>query len=47
MHGFMCGLGNLIIAHVHRLRAIKRARDRVALSTVTELDAAQDDRRKF
>ena len=35
MHGFMCGLGNQIIAHAHCLRAFNRARDRVALSTVT------------
>jgi len=41
------GLGNQIIAHTHRLRAFIRARDRVALSTVTVLDAAQDDRREF
>ena len=47
MRGFMCGLGNQIIAHAHRLRAFNHARDRVALSTVSALDAAQDDRREF
>jgi len=41
----MCGLGNQIVAHAHRLRAFNCARDRVALSTVTALDAAQNDRR--
>jgi len=43
----MCGLGNQIVAHAHRLRAFNLARDRVALSTVTALDAAQDNRREF
>ena len=47
MRGFMCGLGNQIIAHAHCLRVFNSARDRVALSTVTVLDAAQDDRREF
>ena len=47
MHGFMCGLGNQIIAYAHRLRAFNHAKDRVALSTVTALDAAQNDRREF
>jgi len=47
MHGFMCGLGNQTIARAHRLRVCNCARDRVAMSTVTALDAAQVDRKEF
>jgi len=43
----LCVVGNQIIAHAHCLRVFNRARDRVALSTVTALDAAQDDMREF
>ena len=39
MRGFMHGLGDQINAHTHHLRAFYHARDRVALSTVTALDA--------
>jgi len=45
MHGFTCGLGNQTIARAHHLRVCNCARDRVAMSTVTALDAAQVDRK--
>ena len=43
----MCGLCmvwviKLLPTHAHHLRAFYHARDRVALSTVTALDAAQE-----
>ena len=47
MHGFMCGLRNQTIARAHRLRVCNCARDRVAMSAVTVLDAAQVDRKEF
>jgi len=46
MCGFMRGLGNQIITHAHHLGAFIHARDRVALLTVTALDAAQDGRKE-
>jgi len=46
MRGCMRGLGNRIIAHAHHLGAFIHARDRVALLTVTVLDAAQDGRKE-
>jgi len=45
MCGFMCGLGNQIIAHAHHLGAFICARDRLALLTITALDA-QDGRKE-
>ena len=43
----MHGLGDQIIAHTRHLRAFYHAKDRLALSTVIALDAAQDDRKEF
>jgi len=42
----MHSLGNRIIAHARHLGAFIHARDRVALLTVTALDAAQDGRKE-
>ena len=47
MHGFMCGLGNRIITYACHLKTFNRARDRVALLTVTVLDAIQVVRKEF
>ena len=44
MRGFMRGFGNRIIAHARRL--VLEHVVRVALLTVTALDAAQDDRKE-
>jgi len=44
MYGFMCGLGNQIITHVHHLGAFNHAGEVTSLN-VTALDAAQYDRK--
>ena len=46
IYGFICGLGNQVIAHTRHPQVFNHARDRIALLTVTVLDAAQYDRKE-